>query len=1149
MEDPLGRGPLGSLRARARHELAELIRDNKVLRCARYPLLQRLVRGLVGGRSIITFLGVYLAIDVLAVSAEWAVNAYALCVLPGWKGTHLADFLTSVASYFIAAQVGILAIVSVAVAVVTLLSQRDDGASSRTDVRLYYVESFAYEVATSGVALLVVLSLQLFWPLQHIEHALGYGSADLSFKLDLTVLHAGWLTLNYLLFFQFITTTLRFVEPHARARMRERYSATVVIPRDITRRLLNALYLNAPLQLIGKDALSRGATVTFGHGAVFMKKATPEITTKFRGPSHLRDVWLRPVGYVLRRWHRRSPSAKQPQTFVRQDRFGKLAVTASFDGEYDGIEAWLIRDGGAPLSVWERLVLRHSFRFSPTDERERDLPSPDNFIEELSDKVIYQIGKSAITGFKSALDDLVHYHRFLLDAQATRDNKGKPLNFAQIGGVWERPDQRWIRQYRRIFEAAAEKIGSDPQFIIFLGSLAAQLFPKDAVIESDEVIKTILELGTQEVVVLEAWVTAHTVSLPVSGQPDGPASNLPGSDSRAYQQVLLNFVGSWETALKLAPITYRWKDAERLAPDEHWAALARSWAFIERHLHNSAYFFALAVWNGDEMGADRYRDLLLRWLNPFHAEVQKLYEFRNEALVTPAITSTEWARTEALVRVFRRFPIPQSISPRVVFGLILRGAHEDAIIISTAVVLGWFANRQQSSDIGARAAVLLLDREMLPGEGSNLASTSTVPSIFRSVFSLIVRRAISPEVGGADYAGVLDGLVRDLEAMSTRRMVPGRIYSGWGSDGVDSLAPELLAILAAHMPDSGDDGVLEWLSWFANQDALVAEGDTCLRQLIWSLQIRTKTLADGLDRQAFERSVHAFGPEIDVEDRRIRLAAILSGAVDALQNARLTRLRAMPPDRNKLAQVRDRIADALINSGPDIYCFQGFKVERSTTLASNPHEKVFREFDKGQFVTPAMSSADFNELVPLIVDIARQHLAGLVFGEFGCRPMEALKIDVSDSLEPYWRAVIDKARTIGEKPTVLVPHDEIGEEFFKCVCGLKSVLPTDIRVESLPNMPSGGGAGYLGTMEGVHVYETGVQAGTSILYSGACLRRITYEAVSADGEIAGVEFVEGENLEKSEIKLEFAQILEWSDEPIVRFELVNSQPNGSSMVA
>lgn len=50
------------------------------------------------------------------------------------------------------------------------------GSSINTDIRLYYVESYSYELAVSGVALLVVLTVQLFWPSQHVLHVFGLGA-------------------------------------------------------------------------------------------------------------------------------------------------------------------------------------------------------------------------------------------------------------------------------------------------------------------------------------------------------------------------------------------------------------------------------------------------------------------------------------------------------------------------------------------------------------------------------------------------------------------------------------------------------------------------------------------------------------------------------------------------------------------------------------------------------------------------------------------------------------------------------------------------------------------------------------------------------------------------------------------------------------
>ena len=44
-------------------------------------------------------------------------------------------------------------------------------------------------------------------------------------------------------------------------------------------------------------------------------------------------------------------------------------------------------------------------------------PTPGMFLEELADKIIGRIERSAVTGFKGAMDELIRYHRFLLDVR------------------------------------------------------------------------------------------------------------------------------------------------------------------------------------------------------------------------------------------------------------------------------------------------------------------------------------------------------------------------------------------------------------------------------------------------------------------------------------------------------------------------------------------------------------------------------------------------------------------------------------------------------------------------------------------------------------------------------------------------------------
>ena len=250
MSVSLVHGLRGSLRQRVRSEIKAHLRENHAIRRARYSFFQRAVRALIAGRSLQTFLLAYLLLDLVLVGAEAVFNFHFPEALPGWTTSEFKGLLKDVASYLIAAQVGILGIVSVAIGIVTLITQRDDRSSTNTDVRLYYVESLAYEVVLSGAALLIILCVQLLWPAQFIAHLAHLGGRDLVFKVVLTALHLVWLLLNLAVFAQFLLTTLHFVEPSARERLRERYTANVIVPSDLWQRLLRLFYATAPKELV-----------------------------------------------------------------------------------------------------------------------------------------------------------------------------------------------------------------------------------------------------------------------------------------------------------------------------------------------------------------------------------------------------------------------------------------------------------------------------------------------------------------------------------------------------------------------------------------------------------------------------------------------------------------------------------------------------------------------------------------------------------------------------------------------------------------------------------------------------------------------------------------------------------------------------------
>jgi hypothetical protein len=906
--------------------MRDLLRDNPTLRRARYSVPRRMFRASIVDRPMGRFLGLYVIALLLALMCEWGLNRYAPSRLPGYTGAAPRDFLKDVGSYLIAAQIGILAIVSVAVGVVTLLSDRQDGSSVNTDIRLYYVESYSYELAASGIALLVVLTLQLFWPLQHTLHALKLGGQDYSFKLALAALHALWFTFNLTLFLQFITTTLRFVEPSSREILRERYSANEVIPQDAKKRLMRALYYTAPSQMFGKQALSEGPNIVFGHGMGLGDFRVSEVTTTFSRPTRLVDVRLKPLRWVLKRWQSRVRKEVTPS----RQRFGEprwnaqLTIQPNFDEILERRCELVLRRDGAPLTRFEKWIIRRCFRFKRVSPHEVDMPTPENFLEQLVDKAVNQIEEAATTGFRAALTDVIRYHRFILAAQNTRDDAGNAFNLAEVGDFFTRPDAEWVRQYRRAFVAATDKIGSDTSFVDRLSNVAARLVPDDALNFSPRVLRSLLDLGVHEVVAFEDWLTRQAVRGSVD-ETAGASLALSGSDTSAYEKVLIGFVGGWETLMQTLIASFgieRRPNAH--APDQQWIALATAFPVFQAHLHNTGYFFAAAVWNDDALGADRFRDLLLRWVQPFYANLRGSYLFASTVLFTPDMLGQAWPEVQADVAGRMQFH-HEDVPPGPVSGMLLWELHCDVICVSGLVALRWYATGRQPSETAVQAALLTLQRQVRASDGSNLTET-TPKTTFRLLFDLAVRYALNPRFAEARYSSTIDGLVQYLTNLASPRMVSGRVYGGFGIDGFDTLRPVLLAAMAANLPKQGDDGVAALVEGI-KIDPLF-QSDKTVRTFIWTMQQMLQFLADAQAVEVFERAAHAFDGKLDLGPAIGRLQDIFGVVVTAFEALRKERLRTAPLDESRMALVRQRITENVLAHGPTIACFQGYPIRR-----------------------------------------------------------------------------------------------------------------------------------------------------------------------------------------------------------------------------
>lgn len=98
---------------------------------------------------------------------------------------------------------------------------------------------------------------------------------------------------------------------------------------------------------------------------VWKDRGQVEASTSLPGSRTLRDIKLRPLGWVVRRWIQRSMQIPlQPKVLGLRAESPKLILPLWPGETYEGDAILCRRDGGSRLQWWERIVLRWCFIFT-----------------------------------------------------------------------------------------------------------------------------------------------------------------------------------------------------------------------------------------------------------------------------------------------------------------------------------------------------------------------------------------------------------------------------------------------------------------------------------------------------------------------------------------------------------------------------------------------------------------------------------------------------------------------------------------------------------------------------------------------------------------------------------------------------------------
>ncbi len=755
------------------------------------------------------------------------------------------------------------------------------------------------------------------------------------------------------------------------------------------------------------------------------------------------------------------------------------------------------------------------------------LPVPSDLLEELADKVIEAIDGLAVKRFDAALDEMIEYHAFLLDAYSTQTEEGEPFSYAQIDANWfGGPHQQWIREYRRVFDRAVSRIGQETEFATTLAGLPLRLLGARIEKLSPPVVSAVLDLSAILASRLEDWLSRHVSIVNAPGQSASPRLSLAGSDKSAFSDVLFDFIGAWEGVIQFVGSLYKLKDAESRGPDEQWRRLANSWPFLQHHLRNTAYFLALAIWNEDEIGAERFRESLVRWPAVFQFQLADPYYSAFGRYLFPDLFSLSWSEAKAKVNRIEGDDFERGVTPLALGATILRHVHDDALILTSAVLLRWIIGEKQSTNIGAQVATRLLAKELADADDSLIQNDMGFGSIFFELLRIELGGDLHSDEG---YGKTLDGFVSSLDQMSERRVVPGRVFTPSTIHGRDDLLIPFAILLVLKSPLRGDENVLSRLSELIKVEERLPRGDRSLFDLIKFLDRFVAILADGGGH--LQRPLALISQDENYEQRIGNLREIFTGAIALIKTHRTEKIKALPKDMGALERIRLAGESAIVTSLP-IWVFHGFVTEKDSggREAAVTERAILAGLPKGMFTRPMMEYS-WTGLDETIVERIKSLATQSVWQSFYKRKRQSLVVNVEPINPIFWKMAAAFKHQVGIEPVLLLP-DHYRDEVLKWLYS-PGQKPDSVLIErkSKGERQSGG---YIATIEGLDVFSGGID-GNSVLFSSATLKSVRYGLVENENLLQLIP-VDEDDPWKMSLKMKFAQLVEWDGSTIIEIK-------------
>lgn len=271
---------------------------------------------------------------------------------PAWFKWEAAEQLTHFSTVWTIQATLAALVYPIVISFVAVYLQRRPAAEAF--IHLYMLDSGGLAAGLSSLALVTVMGVQYLmlstWGTAWLP---GWAAID-----------TAWFVLNAALTTFFLFRTVEFLRPEVQARVIQRYTVNVALPRDVQR--LNSFQVLAggiakgwfPVPSYGDDKAPEGPRLLIGWA---FREGDAQGELRLRAQARLVDVRIWLVRMVVESWYRSaliSPRPDKPEAFAVDKSWPLLTLPMSPGTVYEGeMPLALVADGPA-LSRWQRFLLR-----------------------------------------------------------------------------------------------------------------------------------------------------------------------------------------------------------------------------------------------------------------------------------------------------------------------------------------------------------------------------------------------------------------------------------------------------------------------------------------------------------------------------------------------------------------------------------------------------------------------------------------------------------------------------------------------------------------------------------------------------------------------------------------------------------------------